>query len=62
MSLWTPGRRKVTASLVAFVAVTGYAVHKGASFAEYASCIEWLLGSFLFAHAGQQIGTRSPKP
>jgi hypothetical protein len=62
VKLWAPGRRKIVTSLVAFAAITAYAFYRHAPFVEYANAVEWLLGSFLFAHAGQQIGTFQVKP
>lgn len=53
-SIYREGHRKAVMALGAFIAITTYAYTRGATFAEYASAVEWVLGIVLTGHVAQQ--------
>lgn len=48
--------RKAFAATIALAVCTLYALHKSASFAEYSNVVLWILGIYVGAQAGQQVG------
>ena len=48
--------RKALAATLTALAVTGYALHKGGTFPDYANAMEWILGLYITGQAAQQVG------
>jgi hypothetical protein len=48
--------RKAFAATLAFVAISVYALRFHATFTDYASAVEWILGIYITGQAAQQVG------
>ena len=55
MTLWKVGSRKLVYGLLSFAAIVTFAFVKGATFSEYATFIEFWLGTMLAGHVTQEL-------
>jgi hypothetical protein len=59
--VYAVGHRKALMSLGAVTLVTVYAYVRGASFSEYATAVEWILGIAVTGHVAQQATGKAEK-